>query len=73
MTNILKEEASFNKYQSSQKTSALRRSHPVNRARVILVLFQKLLFAADEAICFHGLLREFCSWGIFLLDLTDTL
>jgi Protein of unknown function (DUF1559) len=28
MTNILKEEASFNKYQSSQKTSALRRSHP---------------------------------------------
>jgi hypothetical protein len=32
-------------------------------------LFQKLLFAADEAICFHGLLREFCNWGIFFVGL----
>jgi hypothetical protein len=47
MTNILKEEASFNKYQSSQKTSALRRSHPFDSVLWLPLEFSLLCFCAQ--------------------------
>jgi hypothetical protein len=52
MTNILKEEASFNKYQFSQKTSALRRSHPlVIMSRRVLAEFQTVVSDGPMPSC----------------------